>query len=194
MRFNQMGFCLTFIVLCVFCWAVPLLLLAGPEGDSGKFGYGKNYKIHANRFYRVKADVARCLKFMENLPVKNNIALIEPYELPAIQCLKYCRTKESAKRLVKLIGVGYMVHGGSKIIAVETVADDILVEIGLPSVDEILKGISDGRIKKKQYEACRRILSKILSKEGIQARIKFLKLENNKKLKAFMSWKSNSRK
>lgn len=200
---QQKGLFMSAVLMGVLCSSAEKEDKPAEAGEKAEAGPANPIRRRGRDEFSEKALRARLsearnlLKKLDPSKVKaaeNGVPIlwVEGESIDALHFVRGCRNADAVPLLVPFLDVRFLWIVDAPINAQprsEIAADKALKEIGLPSVDYILKQVSDGKLDKDKRKPARELCLEILGDEGLQARAAFLKLAKNDKVKAFLDGK-----
>jgi len=127
-------------------------------------------------------------KKIERVPNEPPMLVVDEEDISAIHLLKECRSAQAVPFLLQYIDVRFIVtqpFGIRPLKSIELAADDALKAIGLPAIDGILGSVAKGSLEQSKHKPARALCAEVLGEEGLRARVGFLKLSGDERVKKF---------
>lgn len=148
----------------------------------------------------LKAGIDQAVSIVQKLDPKkierNELGIpfldVDKHAFDTLGYLEKVKSTDAIPHLVPWIDVRfkYLEPGvKSKVFRYERSADNALKATGLPAVDHILTIASESKLDKTKAKAARQLCVDILGEDGLRARVQFLKLGKDDKVKSFVEGK-----
>jgi hypothetical protein len=128
-----------------------------------------------------------------NIRESGNSIFVSQEDLAALRVIALTRNADAVEALIPFLGVTFYSFadgsGSPKLKGGGLLADNALKASGLPAVDHILTLASESKLDKTKSKAARHLCVDILGEDGLRARVQFLKLGDNPKVKVFVDEK-----
>jgi len=168
------------------------------QEDAGSTSYGQQTSGYIEIIEKVRKAEAECIQVIDginkDIVMKADgtppYVLVQKREIQAIYFVQSIRSVSAVTSLVRFLGLAIVEkNADSSKFTFEKTADKALQDIGLPSVDEIIREIKNGKIAPKNYDDSWNVLKGICGKETVIERVRHLGFHEDPTISIFLKIK-----